>query len=151
MNLLVEIFIFIVVIVPVSLFWHELGHLVGARIVRATHITLTIGIGKPILQRTYKNMTFVVNQLFLFHSLTETSSVKSLTRKNMVIITLMGPISSLILSLLTYSFYMLILPSTVILLTILFNLWLGVINLLPFKINERQSDGYTILQMIKNE
>lgn len=148
MDLYIKLFIFIVVMVPLSMFWHELGHLIGAKIVRATNIILTVGIGKPIFRRTFKNMTFVVRQFFFFHSLTETHREQSLSRKEVILITMMGPISSLVLSLLAYGFVSFVMPSLIVYLTFLFNLWIGFINLIPFKFNERRSDGYTIIEMM---
>lgn len=151
MSFYIQIFLYIIIIAPLSLFWHELGHVLGARIVRASHVTLTMGIGKPIVKRTYGNMTFIIRKLFLLNSLTETDRPYLLSRNDKVIITLMGPVSSLFLSILAYCLYVLIIPHLSLLIVCLFNLWIGVINLIPFKINERQSDGYTILQMLKNK
>lgn len=151
MEIYIKLFLFIVVMVPFSLFWHELGHVLGAKLVRATHITITVGLGKPFFRRTFNNMTFVVRQFFYFHSLTETHRNQSLTRKEVMIITILGPVSSLVLSLLAYGFDKLIMPSMIVYLTFLFNLWIGIINLIPIKFNERQSDGYTILQMLLNK
>jgi len=146
---MIEFVLFIVIIVPISLFWHELGHLLGAKLMRATHITLTIGTGKPILKWTFNNMTFIINRLFIFHSLTETNSFHTLSKKDKFVITLMGPISSLLLSFITFCFDIFLFNNVILVYASLFNLWLGIVNLLPFKINEKQSDGYTILQIIK--
>jgi|SRR5699024_7009484 len=151
MTFYVHLLVMLIIITPISLFWHELGHALGARFVRASQITLTIGIGKPIFEHNYNNMTFVIRKIFLFHSLTETQCHESLSRKDKLVITFMGPINSLVLSILAYGLFVLTSPHPLFYIMSLFNIWVGLINLLPFKINERQSDGYTILQTIKNK
>lgn len=151
MDYYVQLFIYIIVIAPISLLWHELGHVFGARIVQASHIVLTLGIGKPIFKQTYSNITFVIRRLFLFHSLTESQRSVPLSNKDKIVITCMGPISSLVLSLLAYGLSTLIIPHKFLYILCLFNLWVGFVNLVPFKINESKSDGYTILQMIKSK
>lgn len=151
MNEYVQLIIYIIIIAPIGLFWHELGHVLGARFVRAPHVTLIIGVGKPIVKRTYDNTTFILRRLFWVNSVTKTKNSHLLSKNDKVIITLMGPMSSLFFSILAYCLYVLIVPNLFVLLLCLFNLWLGIINLIPFKINERQSDGYTILQTLKNK
>lgn len=151
MYLYTLLLIFIIIIAPLSLLWHELGHVFGAKIVRASHVTLTIGVGKPILKRTYQNVTFIICKMFLFNSLTETKRPYLLSRRDKVVITFMGPMSSLMLGLLAYCLYVFIAPHLLLYGLFLFNMWIGLINLIPFKINERPSDGYTILQIIKNK
>src|SRR5690625_673682 len=143
-----QVILFVLLIVPFSLFWHELGHLIGAKIVRASYITLTIGIGKQIFKFKFHNITFVVNKLFIINSFIETNRSYSLSNREIIIITILGPISSLVLSLIAYCVYMLIMSNTIIYITFLFNAWIGLINLIPFKWNEQQSDGYTILKMM---
>jgi|SRR5690625_3682321 len=151
MNVMIELIIFVIIIVPFSLFWHELGHLIGAKIVRASHVTLTIGLGKTIYTLTFKQMTFVIKRFFLFHSLTETSRIERLSRKEIIIVTILGPINNLVLTVIASSSFLFIKANMLVYLIIFFNGWLGLINLIPFKINNKPSDGYTIMQMIKND
>lgn len=151
MDLYLQLFLYMIIIAPLSLFWHELGHVMGAKLAGASQVVLTIGVGRPIFERVYNNVTIIIRKLFIFNSFTETKRPDLLSNYDKIVITFMGPVSSLVLSLLAYFLYVLILPHLLLVVLCLFNLWIGVINLIPFKINERQSDGYTILQMFKNK
>src|SRR5699024_9740539 len=110
MDPYLQLFIYIIIITPVSLLWHELGHVLGARIVRASHVTLTIGIGNPLWERTFQNITFIIRKLFLFNSLTETKRPYLLSRKDKVVITFMGPMNSLLLGIIAYAIFTFIMP-----------------------------------------
>lgn len=143
-----SLFVFIVVMVPLSLFWHELGHVIGGKLVRATHITVTLGLGKPLFRLNVGNMTFDVRRIFFVHSLTETKKNDSLSKREIVIVSMMGPLNSLVFGLCFYAVHQLAMPSFVIYLMFLFNIWIGIINLLPFKWKSRHSDGYAIVKAL---
>lgn len=151
MNLYVQLLAYIMLITPFGLFWHELGHVFAAYLMRARHITLTVGSGKPIIQGTLGHVTFEIRRILLFNSYTRIEASTYLSNKDKVIITSMGPIFSLLLSLLAYVLNLLIVKHLIWYILCLFNLWLGIINLIPFRIKGKQSDGYTILQTIKNK
>lgn len=151
MNDYVQLLLWLIIIAPFSLFWHELGHVFGAKVINATHVTLTIGTGKPIVKRTRSNVTIVIRRLFFFNSSTATKEPYILSNRDKLIITSMGPIYSLVLSLLAYFCIVITMPHLSLYIVCLFNLWIGIINLIPFKINGKSSDGYTILQIIKNK
>lgn len=136
--------ILIFIIAPISLLFHEIGHVVGATMMRATSIRLTIGFGKPFWQTTFGHIQIVLQRFFLINSFTATVRDVPFTNKEKLWITFMGPFFSGLLTLITYIAYSTFIQTDLLYLFFMFNLWLMIINLIPFKIGQKQSDGYTI-------
>jgi len=141
-------FILVFIIAPFSLLFHEIGHLVGATLMRASAIRLTIGLGKPLWQTNFANVDIIIRRFFLINSLTSTVRNTPFRNREKAIITIMGPLFSGILTLIAYIAYSIFIATDILYLFFLFNLWLVVINLIPFKIGHKQSDGYTIYRLI---
>lgn len=142
------IIVLIIVIAPISLLFHEIGHVVGAKLMSATKILLTIGIGKQIFSLSIQNIDIRFRKFFVVNSFTSTIRNRPFTNKEKIFITFMGPLFSSLLALLAYGIYYSFLSNIYVLILFLFNLWLVLINLLPFKIGEKESDGYIIMQLI---
>lgn len=148
MELLKAFFLLSFIIAPLSLFFHELGHVIGARINRATSIRLTIGIGKQLYKKRFGNVTIVIRKFFIVNSFTETYRKEPLKRLEKIIITVTGPLFSLLLTGLAYFLCLVLVQHTFFYLLFLFNAWITIINVIPFKIGNRKSDGYTIITNI---
>lgn len=140
--------ILVFIIAPISLLFHEIGHVVGASTMRATSIRLTIGLGKPIWSTYIGDIQLVICRFFLINSVTATVRDIPFTRREKLLITFMGPSFSGLLTLITYIAYSTFVQSEILYLFYLFNLWLVIINLIPFKIGQKQSDGYTICTLL---
>lgn len=134
---------------PTSLVFHELGHVTGARFIHASRVILMIGEGKTIWKGQFKFITIILRRLYFINSVTQTIPNQPLTKRNIVTISAMGPIFSLLLGVIVYLVYAIFISHIIIYILFLFNIWLGVVNLIPFKIGQKQSDGYTILQAMK--
>lgn len=138
----------VIVISPISLFIHEWGHVIGAKFIHAEYIKLSIGMGKPLCRLLcFRNVIIEVNQIFFLGASTESKRNKPLLAKDHILISFMGPLVSLIVAILCY-YLAWFLKDTYLYLTALFNLWLSIINSIPFKFGRRQSDGYTILKWL---
>lgn len=148
MIYLVVFLILVFIIAPLSLLFHEVGHLVGAALMGATSIRLTIGLGKPLWQATFANIQIIIRRFFLFNSVTSTVRTEPFTTREKIVITSMGPMFSATLTIIAFIAYNVFVQTDILYLFFLFNLWLLVINLIPFKIGQKQSDGYTILKLI---
>ena len=143
-----KLIVFILIIVPISLFIHELGHLLGAKHLKADRVTVSIGIGKELYSFVYKNLHFNIYMFIMFQAYTDSERNPRFTDKEYAFITLMGPIFSLILT--GVSGVLLIkITSEVLTYFFFFNLWLSVVNLIPFKIKNQKSDGYLIWDLLK--
>src|SRR5690625_964666 len=147
MNSIINLFLLIFFIAPVSLLFHEIGHAIGAKWMKVATIRITIGIGKTMWEGSLLNIQITIKKVFVFNSFTAMIGERPLQNKEKVFISLMGPIFSGILAFLLYLIYIAV-PMSTIYLFYLFNLWLVVINLFPFKIGQKQSDGYTIYKLL---
>lgn len=148
MEILSTFLLLFFIIAPFSLLFHELGHVIGARANHATSIRITIGTGKSLYQKRIGNVTMVIRHFFIVNSYTETYRDEPLKKFEEIIITIMGPLFSFILSCLAYFLFVVLVHETFFYLLFLFNAWITIINLIPFRIGKRQSDGYTILKNV---
>lgn len=148
MEALLLIIILIVIIAPFSLFIHEIGHVIGAKLMAATKILLTIGVGNILWSISFQNIDIYIRRVFIVNSFTSTVRDQPFTKKEKVFITFMGPLFSGVLAFISYGLYYSFSSNLYLYVLFLFNAWLVLINLLPFKIGQKQSDGYTILHII---
>lgn len=140
--------ILVFIIAPISLLFHEIGHLVGASLMRATSVQLTIGLGKPLWQTKFANIHIMIRRFFLVNSVTSTVRTVPFSNREKITITMMGPLFSSMLTIITFIAYNVFIPTDVLYLFYMFNLWLVIINLIPFRIKHKQSDGYTICALL---
>lgn len=144
----------LMIVAPFCLLFHELGHLYAAKMVKANVIELSIGVGKTFIKIKRKGIHITVRHFFFLNSYTSSYRQVPYLSYEKILISMMGPLFSLFLAMIwfiIYSFFGMILIFYVF---HLFNLWIGIINLLPFKIGQKESDGYTIckqLAMRKND
>lgn len=135
-------------IAPISLLFHEIGHVMGAKWANASSIQLTIGVGKKLWAGSISNLQITVRSLFMINSFTSTTRKNPYQRKEKIMITMMGPLFSGLLAIIIYGVYFIFIPSQMMYIFFLFNLWLVFINVLPFKIGQKQSDGYIIYTLL---
>ncbi|MEJ8776835.1 site-2 protease family protein [Pseudogracilibacillus sp. ICA-222130] len=141
-------FIFLIFFVaPFSLLIHELGHMFGAVRMKATKIQLSIGTGKKLYEKDEAQFHIIIRRLFLFHYATATVRDQPFTSKEKVVITLMGPVFNGIVAFIFFIIDLFFYEHLGIQLCMLFNFWLFFVNLIPFKIGQKQSDGYTIYRL----
>lgn len=145
------VIIFIAFIVPASLIFHEIGHVVGAKLRRADQIHLTIGIGIKVFETTLFGVRIFFRLIYMLGSYTSTVRTIPLKSNEKIFITLMGPIFNLLLSVIFFYVYKFHIDEPIIFVSCLFNLWLAVMNLIPYKIGMKQSDGYIVYSLIKNK
>src|SRR5690625_7518401 len=108
MLYVIILFILVFIIAPFSLLFHEIGHLVGATLMRASAIRLTIGLGKPLWQMNFANIDIIIRRFFLINSLTSTVRDNPFRKREKILITIMGPLFSGGLTLIAYFAYSII-------------------------------------------
>ena len=138
----------ILIIAPISLIVHELGHAFAAYFLKADKIIVTLGIGKKLKTFKVKNINIIIHLCLMLNAYTCSERHNKFTKKEFSIITIMGPVMSLFMSIFFYYAYA-ILETEFIFYFFLFNIWLTISNLIPFKIGQRQSDGYVFLKLLK--
>lgn len=150
MNLILML-LFVFLVVPGSLIIHEIGHLIGARLKNATEIRLIIGSGFPMFQFTLFNVEVVVNIMLIFGSYTSTVRETPFQDNEKILITVLGPVFNGLVAIIFFILYTVFNPDPLFYLIFLFNLWLAVVNIIPYKLGMKQSDGYIVYKILQNK
>ena len=136
---------FLLLIAPLTLFIHEFGHSIGAYLVKSDKIQLFIGVGKRIFSFHISKISIHIHTIYMLGGHTASERNPFYTKSEQIIISLFGPLLNGVMGILgTVLFYGS--NSSVLLFFNLFNIWLCVINLIPYRIGDRQSDGYVVLK-----
>ncbi|UJL44757.1 site-2 protease family protein [Virgibacillus sp. NKC19-16] len=138
------------IVAPLSSLLHEAGHAAAARTVGADQITLSIGLGKRINTVIFAKVQIIFHAIFFLGGLAKSERAVPYKSWEIVWITIVGPITNALFALLFYILYVMY-PNDYLQLLFLFNIWLAFVNSIPFKIKERRSDGYLILQTISKK
>lgn len=137
----------IFIIAPLGTIMHELGHAIGARLLRADQIHLTVGSGKPIVTLSIRSFHMTINIVYFLGGMANSKRERDYSAGEAAFIAVCGPLFNGIFALFWVMLFY-VMPSTFIWLMVLFNLWLFLVNLVPFQIKGKTSDGYTILKNI---
>src|SRR5690625_1450741 len=132
----------IVIVVPIGTFVHELGHGIVATFAKADSVTLYIGFGKRVKTMVFNRFTIHLHLVFFIGGLTESKRTPVYSAKEKALIAMGGPACNAILAVL---FIILFYPTNnpYIQVFILFQAWLMLINIIPYKRKGKNSDGYT--------
>ncbi|ALX47997.1 site-2 protease family protein [Lentibacillus amyloliquefaciens] len=148
-----DIYLFVYLILfaaPVGTAMHEIGHVLGAKRVRADKITLTIGTGRIITQMVSNKTVYTIRLFYFLGGVAFSQRKIPYKPVEQIKIAGSGPLMSLIAAGLCYGFYN-VHPSNYVLILLLFNLWVAVVNIIPFRFKGKESDGYTIYKVIRKK
>lgn len=147
MNIYLLLFLLFFV-APIGTIIHEGGHLLGAKLMKADHMLISIGCGRKLFTVKYSNIQIHIRRFFFIGGLAQNKRDVPYQTIEMIWIIGFGPFLNGVFASLFYLLYCLI-PSEYIYLLFLFNLWLVLINVIPFKVKDKQSDGYMILNLLR--
>jgi Zn-dependent protease len=138
-----DLLMVLLIIAPISLLFHEAGHTLAANIFTSSSVNLHLGIGPRVLTWKYSRGEVAVNAFYFAGGMTISSQPEKAYGK--VAIAIAGPLVNLLIAALTllYPFH----PS-ITTWVLFFNLWLGITNLIPFKLLGKESDGWTIVKTL---
>lgn len=139
----------IFIVAPIGTFLHEMGHAAGAKMVKADIIIVSIGLGKNIGVISWHSIKIKLKAFFFIGGYVQSERKIAYKLFEIIWIAICGPLSNAIFAFLFYLLYVMY-PIGFFKLLFLFNLWLAVINIIPFKLFGKQSDGYTIFTAIKD-
>lgn len=142
MSLLIFLFVF----APLAMLLHECGHGLGGLFVKAKEIKITHGTGPSIVRLSIGRLQYHLHLFYFLGGMTESAKEAPYDRLEKIVITLMGPILNGIIGLSVFCLLSSI--NSLWHLFTLFNFWLCFINLIPFKIGERKSDGYIVFCLL---
>lgn len=135
----------LLVIVPITNLLHELGHIVMARLLKADHAILELGMGSELLSFSCFNTHIKIRTIFFVGAMSTNESDIELSYLKKALIAIGGPLSNTILVLCLIQFDPF---SQLFHLMVLFNIWVALFNLIPFKLGQKRSDGYQFIQML---
>lgn len=135
------------IVAPIGTFIHESGHMLGAKFVKADCIKLSIGIGKKLGTISFKNIHITIHALFFLGGFVQSERKLPYKATDIFWITICGPMNNGVFALLIFNLNG-IYTSQWMYILYLFNLWLAIINMIPYKVKNRHSDGYTILKTV---
>lgn len=140
----------IVIVVPVGTIIHELGHGIAAYFVNADRITLHIGVGKHIKTFRMKRFAIFLYRIFFIGGVSDSRREIPYNTSEKIWIALGGPAGNAIVIIL---FFVILNPlqNPYTKLFILFQSWLMLINLIPFKWKGKKSDGYTVVHTMRKK
>lgn len=144
MNLLIDFILFIIFAVPFSVLVHEMGHAIAARLFKAENIMVSIGSGKEIGLLRLVQIEVVFHMNLIIGGYTSWHGRAGMKSWKYAGISLGGPVASGCAAFLLFFFLGPFTPA-VIEWTMLFNFWLLIVNLIPFRIGSRESDGFMML------
>lgn len=145
----IQLFLFLLLIVaPIGTIIHESGHLIGAKLMKADHIIISIGYGRKVFTFSFKNIRINICIFFFIGGYVHNKREVSYRVGEMIFIIALGPILNGIFATFFYWLSQLF-PSEYLYLLFIFNLWLAFINTIPFKIKDKQSDGYMIFNLFR--
>ncbi|MCG3418797.1 M50 family metallopeptidase [Oceanobacillus jordanicus] len=132
---------------PISIFLHELGHALAGVIFKAELVYLTIGRGKRVIEYSSGKLHFIIHAGYFMGGYANSERVTPFNRFERFIISIFGPFVNIVVFLSIWELQSHF-RSDYLQLFALFNLWLVIINLVPFKLKNQKSDGYNILETI---
>ncbi|RYG73650.1 hypothetical protein EU245_06005 [Lentibacillus lipolyticus] len=132
---------------PVGTIVHEFGHALGATWVRADKIVLSIGSGKVIYDNKWKNVSVHIHMLFFLGGMAYSERALPYRQRETIAVAVAGPLLSVAAAIVCFLWYILYPADSVLLLT-LFHSWIAFVNIIPFHVKGKQSDGYIIYKAI---
>lgn len=141
-----DLLMVILVISPLSLLFHEAGHTLAANVLTSSNVKLHLGVGPRLFTWKHARGEIAINTFYFAGGMTISSQPDHAFGK--VIIALSGPLVNL-----SVAIFALFLPLSfhIIAWIVFFNLWLSFTNLIPFKIMGKESDGWTIVKVIRGK
>lgn len=138
-----DFIIFLMILAPLTIIVHEIGHVIAASFFQVNKIEMNIGTGKVIhsIKRGKVRLTFHILVLGGASTQTELESSSNFSDR---LISLGGPLVNLLLFFFLFPF----IEQSVryFQLFIYFNAWMAIINLIPFKLGTKKSDGWRFLE-----
>ncbi|RWZ60215.1 hypothetical protein EQV77_02670 [Halobacillus fulvus] len=128
---------------PLSLFAHELGHVMMARLCRAEQSEIRIGTGRELFALVTGRMRVQVGWIFFHGAHSVNTRKQEFNRFEKAMISVGGPLINSGCAALIMLTPLHDLSRQFVILG-WFNVYLTVINLIPFSLKGKKSDGYTV-------
>ncbi|WP_075036774.1 site-2 protease family protein [Halobacillus dabanensis] len=146
--MILTIIVLIFLMAPISLFVHELGHVLPGLFFGSERSNIHIGRGSSLLHCRGKKLELSIHVWFFqgAYSINERSPAFSNFEK--VWISIGGPLLNGLFALILSLFFSEA-ENPFVKVFLLFNLYLAIVNLIPFSFKGKGSDGYHVWQLLK--
>ncbi|MFD1360604.1 M50 family metallopeptidase [Lentibacillus salinarum] len=138
------------IVAPAGTAVHEIGHVMAAGILGADRMTLSIGTGLTVYRSSWHKTAVSIQLLFFLGGMASSERKVPYRKREQIMIAAFGPLTSLSAAFLCAGLYA-IFPTNYLLLLVLFNVWLALVNMIPFRFGGKQSDGYTIYKTMRRK
>lgn len=137
--------VLIILVAPISLFIHELGHILPALMFKSERSSIIIGRGPLLMKLQFGKVRLEMNWLFFQGAHSASERTDEFTNREKAWISFGGPLLN---ALVAMTCFWVLLPSEsrVILIFAFFNGYLAIVNSIPFSFKGKKSDGYQFLQ-----
>jgi hypothetical protein len=139
---------FLLIGAPISIGLHEFGHALGAYIFKSDYIYFTVGNGRKLLSLNKGRIYIAIHTLIFLGGHVTYNRKRQYTRVEQIIISLGGPFCNGIIAFLCWQLK--IMENDSLRIFFWFNIWLAVVNLLPFRFRDKKSDGYICFELLVN-
>lgn len=140
---MLDTLMFFYLVVPLVHLIHEAGHVGVAKLYKVKNTVIGIGVGPKVLDFCFKGTRIQVNIIPFLGGYSSNDHAGKLSAKETALISFGGPVFNLLSILLVLPFWT---PFhfSFSALFVYFSLWIGIVNLIPFKLGEKRSDGWQI-------
>jgi len=150
---MLDTLLFFYLVVPLVHLIHEAGHVCMAKLHKVKNTEIGIGVGPKIFDFYFKGTKIQLNIIPFLGGYSSNDQAGKLSHKEIALISFGGPLFTL-LSIVFFLPFWTPFQFSFSALFVYFSLWIGIVNLIPFKIGEKQSDGWQIasslIQLVKN-
>lgn len=150
---MLDTLMFFYLVVPLVHLIHEAGHVSMAKLLKVRNTKIEIGVGPKVFHFFFKGTQIRMNIIPFFGGYSSNEENGELSPKKIAWISFGGPLFTLLSILLVLPFWT---PYqfSFSALFVYFSLWIGIVNLIPFKLGGKCSDGWQIasslIKLVKN-
>ncbi|WP_121639777.1 M50 family metallopeptidase [Virgibacillus sp. Bac330] len=144
------LFYLLVFVAPISIFFHEFGHAIVAWFFQAEKVDISIGAGTVKTLMHVGRFTISIAPLFFIGGLATSYRQPDYSRLEKIIITISGPLFSIFMAFIFWKIDVMTIAISFHLF-VWFNLWVGLVNLIPLKWKGKKTDGHIIMQLLRNK
>ncbi|MBD8071485.1 site-2 protease family protein [Bacillus sp. PS06] len=143
------IIVLLFIVVPMTVFLHEVGHGLVARVMKIDGVEVVIGTGPMLVSFQFGGIHFQFHAIYFFGAYTTNLSAHEVSEWQRGLISLGGPLVNVGVAILAY--LLLDMNHMISELFVLFNVWVGLVNLIPYKLLKRESDGLIFIKSMYKE
>ncbi|GAA0481478.1 hypothetical protein GCM10008986_02690 [Salinibacillus aidingensis] len=141
---MISLLIFFLLIAPLTILFHEFGHAGMAYILKADLVHFFIGSGRERAALRVGRIHLHLHTLLFMGGQSLSEKENDFKAWEKVLISIAGPIMNGVVA---WGISFMSYENTVIQLAIWFNLWLAILNLIPFRHGRKKSDGYVCVEV----